>query len=85
VLCIFRIPPEQKPDSLFPGKFPSLRCSEYRWSNSLRNIRLQQALEFRRRSLILLRYPAEQPLLLRSRTTTLEQIALWEILVQEEI
>jgi hypothetical protein len=52
-----------KPDSLLPGKFPSLRSSEYRRSNSLLNILLQQALEFRRRSLILSRYPPEQPLL----------------------
>jgi hypothetical protein len=52
-----------RPDSLLPGKFPSLRSSEYRRSNSLRNILLQRALEFRRRSLILLRYPPEQPLL----------------------
>jgi hypothetical protein len=52
-----------KPDSLLPGKFPSLQSYEYRWSNSLRNILLQRALEFRRRSLILLRYPPEQPLL----------------------
>jgi hypothetical protein len=24
VLCLFRIPPEQQPDSLLPGKFPFL-------------------------------------------------------------
>jgi hypothetical protein len=52
-----------KPDSLLPGKFPSLRSSEYRRSNSLRNFLLQRALEFCRRSLILLRYLLEQPLL----------------------
>jgi hypothetical protein len=63
LLCIFRIPPEQKHDSLLPGKFPSLRSSEYHRSNSLRNFLLQRALECRRRSLILLRYPPEQPLL----------------------
>jgi hypothetical protein len=63
VLCVFRIPLEQKPDSLLPGKFPSLRSSEYLRSNSLRNTLLQRALEFRRKSLILLRYPPEQPLL----------------------
>jgi hypothetical protein len=37
VLCVFRIPREQRPDSLLSGKFPSLRKSEYRWSNSLKN------------------------------------------------
>jgi hypothetical protein len=52
-----------KPDSLLPGKFSSLWSSEYHRSNSLWNILLQQALEFRRRSFILLRYPPEQPLL----------------------
>jgi hypothetical protein len=52
-----------KPDSLLPRKFPSLRSSDYRRSNSLRNILLQRALEFRSRSLILLRYLPEQPLL----------------------
>jgi hypothetical protein len=44
-----------KPDSLLPGKFPSLRSSKYRRSNSLGNILLQQALEFR--------HPPEQPFL----------------------
>jgi hypothetical protein len=63
VLCVFQIPPEQKPDSLLSGKFQSLRDSEYRRSNYLRNTLLQRALEFRRWSLILLCCPPEQPLL----------------------
>jgi hypothetical protein len=85
VLCVFQILPQQKPDSLLSWKFPSLRNSEYRRSNSLQNTLLQRALELRRRSLILLRYPPEQPLLSSCLTTMLEQIAQWEILLLEEI
>jgi hypothetical protein len=64
LLCVNRIPPEQKnpvswdalrisntagakPDSLLSGKFPSLRNSEYRRSNSPRNTLLQIAVELR--------------------------------------
>jgi hypothetical protein len=63
VLWVFQIPPEQTPDSLLSGKFPSLRKSEYRCNNSLRNTLLQRAVEIRKRSLILLCCPLEQPLL----------------------
>jgi hypothetical protein len=63
VLFVFRIPPEQKSDSLLSGKFPSLQKSEYHRSNSLWNTLLQRAVELRRRSLILLHCPPEQPLL----------------------
>jgi hypothetical protein len=62
VLCVFQKPPEQKPDSLLSRKFPSLQSFEYRRSSFLRSILLQRALEFRKRSLILLRYLPEQPL-----------------------
>jgi hypothetical protein len=55
VLCVNRIPPEQNHDSLLPGKFPSLRSSEYRRSNSLRNILHQQALESVLRSRLIFR------------------------------
>jgi hypothetical protein len=48
VLFVFRIPPEQTPDRLLSGKFPSLRKSEYRPSNSLRNTLLQRAVELPR-------------------------------------
>jgi hypothetical protein len=76
VLCVFRIQPEQKPDSLLSGKFPSLRNSIYRQSSSPRNTLLQRAVELRGSSLFLL---------LRSLTTTLEQIVLREILLLEGI
>jgi hypothetical protein len=86
VLCVFRIPPEQKHDSLLPGKFPSLRSSEYHRSNSLRNILLQRALMPQEEPhFVALPAGATSPLLLRSPTTTPEQIALREILLQEEI
>jgi hypothetical protein len=83
VLCVNRIPPEQKPDSLLPGKFPSLRSSVYRRSNSppLTSIRIPQE----ESHFVALPAGATSPLLVRSRTTTPEQIALREILLQEEI
>jgi hypothetical protein len=86
VLCVFQIPPEQKLDNLLSGKFPSQQKSEYRRSNSLRKTLLQRAVEHRRRSLILLRCLPEQPLLSSCGllgTTTLEPIALREILLEE--
>jgi hypothetical protein len=80
VLCVNRIPPKQKKrfSEVLCGKFPSLRKSEYRRSNSLRNTLLQRAVEICRSNL-------SSPLLLRSLTTTLEKIALREILLLEEI
>jgi hypothetical protein len=51
VLCVNRIPPEQKPDSLLSGKFPSLRKYEYCRSSSPWNTLLQRAIEFPRSEL----------------------------------
>jgi hypothetical protein len=89
VLCVNRIQPEQKTSFLrchayfeyrrsknqtvcSPGN-PPLRKSEYRRSSSLQNTLLQRAVELCRSNLSF-------PL-----TTTLEQIALREILLLEEI
>jgi hypothetical protein len=87
VLCVFRMLPEQKPASLLSGKFPSLQNSEYRRSNSLQkhppptSIRIpQEGPHF-----VELSAGATSPLLLGSLTTTLEQTALREILLLEEI
>jgi hypothetical protein len=78
VLCVFRTPTEQTPDSMLSGKFTSIEKSEYRRSNSLRKTLLQIAVELCGSNL-------SSPLLLRYLTTTLEHIALWEILLKKEI
>jgi hypothetical protein len=70
VLCLFQIPTEQKPDSLLSGKFPSL---------------LSREIPQEEHHFVALSTGATSPLLLRSLTTTLEQIALGEILLLEEI
>jgi hypothetical protein len=61
-LCSFWISPKQKPDRLLSGIFPSLRKSEHRQSNSLGTPILQRAVEFCRRSLILLCCQLKPPL-----------------------
>jgi hypothetical protein len=63
---------------LLSGKFPSLRNSEYGLSSSPRKILLKIAVEFRRINL-------SSPPAVSYSTTTLEQIALREILLLEEI
>jgi hypothetical protein len=78
VLCVNRIPPEQKPDSFLSGKFPSLRKSEYRRSNSLWNTLLQRALKLCRSNL-------SSPPVVSYHHAGLEQIALREIILLEEI
>jgi hypothetical protein len=72
---------------LFSGKFPSLQKSKYRRSNSIRNTLLHRAVIPQEEPHFVALSPAgaTSPLLLRSLTTTLEQIALQEILLLEAI
>jgi hypothetical protein len=87
VLCVYQIPPEQKPDSLLFEKFPSLRKSKYRQEQLSpehpppKSSRTPQE----EPNFVGFSAGATSPLLLRSLTTRLENIALREILLLEEI
>jgi hypothetical protein len=78
VICIFQILPEQKPDSLLSGKFPSLPpeqlSPEHPPPTSI--ITPQEEPHFDALSA-----RATSPLLLQSLSTTLEQITLGDFLL----